>query len=169
MSKLETLHHLPWSIVGKRRCRVVHVAMTSEVSGWIADRIAAFPNEAPDLLRGHAADVVRYAALPLHVGWWEIIAITVTGEIISWSTDDELSGYSGVRPVEDRYIRLIALVDGSERYGQLKSLLPARTATAVDCHHLAHPAVASGRMLCPECFGLGWVEPADKAPDRPST
>jgi hypothetical protein len=71
-----------------------------------------------------------------------------------------LSGYSGVRPVEDRYFWLSSLVDGSRRYQPLKFLLPQRPANAVDCRHLAHPIFAEGKVFCPECCGLGWVDPS---------
>lgn len=148
---------------------MVRLAMTSELSNWIADRIAAFPNESSEHLQELSPCVVRYAALPLYVGWWDTVAIKANGDIVSWSTDDEYSGYSGVRLVEDRYLWLTALVAGSQHYEQLKTLLPVRTATAIDCRHAAHPVFASGKVFCPECFGLGWVEPPDRGRTSQST
>src|SRR4051812_3967744 len=100
--------------------------MSPELSAWVAARVAAFPHEAPESLRWLAPSVAEYAALPLYVGWWDTTAITAAGEIVSWSTEDESSGYSGVRPVETHYHWLSALVDGSRRYERLKALLPAR-------------------------------------------
>lgn len=141
---------------------MAHVAMTPELSTWVADRIAAFPREAPESLRELSQAVAEYAALPLIWGWWDITAIRANGEIVSWCTEDEYSGYySGVRPVEDRYHWLTALVIASRRDERLKALLPVRPASAVDCHHLGHPIFAQGKVSCPECCGLGWVEPAD--------
>ena len=75
--------------------------------------------------------------------------------------EDDLAGYSGVRPVENRHVwPTPVLVDGSRRYERLKVLLPRRPPAAVDCSHLAHPVFAEGKVICPECCGLGWVEPA---------
>jgi hypothetical protein len=101
--------------------------------------------------------VAQFAALPLYLGWFETIAIRADGEIVSWSTEGE---YPGVRPVEDRYLWLSALVDGSRRYEPLRSLLPRRPAGAVDCRHLGHPMFEVGKVFCPVCCGLGWIVPA---------
>jgi hypothetical protein len=138
---------------------VVRIVMAPELSSWIAERIASFPDEAPDCLRWLAPSVAEYAALPLYVGWWETTAIRANGEIVSWSTEDEWSGYSGVRPVEERYDWLGSLVDGSRRYEPLQRLLPPRPANAIDCPHLASPFHAEDKIRCPECCGLGWIEP----------
>jgi hypothetical protein len=142
---------------------MARVTMPPELSAWVADRIATFPHEAPEQLRWMAPSVVEYAALPLYVGWWDTTGIRPDGEIVSWSTEDELSGYSGVRPVEDRYHWLSALVDGSRRYERLKALLPTRPPGAVDCPHLAYPVFAEGKVFCPGCCGLGWVQAGDAA------
>ena len=139
---------------------MVRLAVSPEQSAWIAARVAAFSAEAPQQLRWEVPHVAEFGALPLYLGWFETIGIRPDGEIVGWSTDDEFSGYSGVRPVEDRYHWLSALVDGSRRYERLKALLPARPAGAVDCLHLALPLYAEGKVFCPECCGLGWVEPA---------
>jgi hypothetical protein len=77
--------------------KMAQVAMSPELSAWVADRIARFPHEAPEQLRWLAPSVVEYDALPLYVGWWDTTGIRADGEIVSWSTEDELSGYSGVR------------------------------------------------------------------------
>jgi hypothetical protein len=139
---------------------MARIALPPELSAWLADRIAMFPREAPGQLRWLAPSVVGYAALPLCVGWWDTTGIRADGEIVSWSTEDDLAGYSGVRPVEDRYLWLSALVDGTWRYERLKVLLPRRPPAAVDCFHLRHPVFAEGKVSCPEYCGLGWVEPA---------
>ena len=140
---------------------MARVAIPTELSAWVADRIAGFARRAPENVRWLAPWVAEHAGLPLHIGWWDTTAIKADGEIVSWSTEDELSGYSGVRPVEDRYHWLTSLVEGSRRYEPLKSLLPSRPARAVDCRHLAHPIFAQGKVFCPECCGLGWIDQAD--------
>jgi hypothetical protein len=125
------------------------------LSGWIAARIAGFPTEAPEQLRWQAPYVAKAVALPLYLGWTETIGIRADGEIVCWSTEGE---YPGVRPVEDRYFWLSSLVSGSRRYPELRVLLPKRPVKAVDCRHLAHPLFAEGKVSCPECCGLGWVD-----------
>jgi hypothetical protein len=129
--------------------------------------VGAFSSEAPEQLRWEAPYVAEAAALPLYLGWTETIGIRADGEIIRWSTEGD---YPGVQPVEDRYLWLTALVDGSRRYPELRALLPTRPAGAVDCRHLTIPLFAEGKVFCPECYGLGWVRAAiaepGAAPDR---
>jgi hypothetical protein len=137
---------------------VVRLAVSPEQSAWIAARVAAFPAEAPEQLRWQAPYVAEFGALPLYLGWFETIGIRADGEIVSWSTEGD---YPGARPVEDRYEWLTALVDGARRYEALRALLPARPADAVDCRHLAHPLFSEGKVFCPECCGLGWVQVGD--------
>jgi hypothetical protein len=78
------------------------------------------------------------------------------GEIIRWSTECD---YLGALPIEDRYVCLSALVDGSRRYEMLKVLLPSRPADAIDCVCMSHPMFASEKILCSDCCGLGWLYP----------
>jgi hypothetical protein len=137
---------------------VTRVAMSPELSAWIAARIAAFPSEAAEQLQWEESYVAEAAALPLYLGWTETIGLRADGEIVRWSTEGE---YPGVQPVEDRYLWLSALVVGCQRYPQLRVLLPSRPAGAVDCRHLSHPLFAEGKVLCPECCGLGWIYPTD--------
>lgn len=133
--------------------------MPTELAEWVTNRIVAFPHEAPENFRWLAPWVAEHAGLPLYVGWWDTTAIKADGEIVSWSTEDEFSGYSGVRPVDDPYLWLISLVNGARRYQQLKPLLPSRPDDAVDCDHFAQPIFAEGKVFCPKCCGLGWVNP----------
>jgi hypothetical protein len=137
---------------------MARVTMPPELSSRIAARVGTFSSEAPEQLRWQAPHVAEAAALPLCVGWTETIGIRADGEIIRWSTEGE---YPGVQPVEDRYLWLNALVAGCRRYPELRALLPTRPAGAVDCRHLAHPLFAEGKVFCPECCGLGWVEVAN--------
>ena len=109
-------------------------------------------------MRWQSAYVARFAALPLYTGWTETIGIRLDAEVVRWSTEGE---YPGVRAVEDRYLWLSALVNGSRRYEPLRALLPRRPAGAVDCPHLGHPMFDEGKLFCPECCGLGWIVPAN--------
>jgi hypothetical protein len=135
----------------------MRVAMPQELSAWIAARIASYPSEVSEL-PWEAPHLARFEALPLYHGWWETIGVRSDGVIVSWSTEGE---YTGVRPVEDRYLWLSALVFGTRRYPELRPLLPPRPAGAVDCRHLGLPVFDEGKVFCPDCCGLGWVDPAD--------
>lgn len=52
---------------------------------------------------------------------------------------------------------LPVLVWGSKRYPELWELLPVRGPDAVDCGCRKIPLFAEGKVLCPECGGLGWL------------
>jgi hypothetical protein len=62
-----------------------------------------------------------------------------------------------VRPVEDRLWVLSALVAGIVRHPELRALLPVRPPDAIDCHCREHPLLASDKVLCGECGGIGWL------------
>ena len=97
-----------------------------------------------------APSVIEYAVLPLYVGWWDTTGIRPDGEIVSWSTEDELSDYSGIRRVEDRYLWLSAVVDGSRRYERLKALLPTRPAGRRRLRPPGPSGVCRGKGILPE-------------------
>lgn len=132
------------------------VALSQELSDHVAERIAAFATVPPTAFQWHREYVPIFGALPLYSGWFDTIALRPDGEFISWSTQDE---YEGTRPVEDRCIWLSSLIHATRHhYPELQVLLPSRPADARDCRHLGHPLFAEGRIICPECCGLGWVE-----------
>lgn len=130
------------------------IPVTAEITARIASRIAAFPIEAPEKLRWLSPYATRFAALPLYPGWTETIGIRPDGELVRWSTEGD---FAGTRPVEDRSWVLTALVAGSDRYPELRPLLPVRGADAVDCPCRAIPWCVSGKVGCAECGGLGWL------------
>jgi hypothetical protein len=132
----------------------MRVPVPEEVSRFIAARIAAYPTEAPEQLRWESPFVAAFNALPLYLGWTETIGIRPDGEFVQWSTEGD---YSGVEPVEDRIWVLSALVEGARQYPQLQALLPERPSSAVDCQCLKHWLFASGKILCGECGGVGWL------------
>jgi len=140
---------------GHRGEKLARVALSRELTAYVGARIAAFAEESPPTHLWLSRFVAQFGALPLSLGWFDTVGLKSDGEIIEWSTEDQ---YEGMRPVEDRYHWLSALVDGTRRYPELRAVLPNRPANAVDCRHLAHPLFAEGKVLCPECCGLGWVE-----------
>src|SRR5438094_239226 len=125
--------------------------MPSQISAFIAARIAGYAAEAADQLRWQSPFVAEFAALPLYLGWTETIGIRCNGELVRWSTE---SDYPGVRPVEDRIWVVSALVAGVQRHPELRPLLPARAPGAVDCPCQGHPLLASGKVLCNQCGGI---------------
>ena len=133
----------------------MRLAVSPELSAWLEARLAAYPAESPEQLRWLAPYVAEFGALPLHVGWLETIGLRPDGDVVIWSTEGD---YPGTRAVEDRYLWLTSLVDGAKRHPELNTLLPERTAGARDCWCRAHTPFVEGKIFCPECCGLGWVD-----------
>ena len=148
-----SLRDPPYTL-GKRRREVPQVTVPPELSAWLAARVAAFPSEAPEGLRWEAPYVAESGALPLYCEWTETIAIRPDGEFVRWSTEGE---YAGVKPVEERYLWVSALVIACRRYSELHVLLPARPPGAVDCDHFGHPLFTEYKVICSKCCGLGWL------------
>ena len=132
----------------------MRIAVPEGVAAYIAARIAGFPDEADERHRWQSRYVAEFGALPLYLGWFETIGIRPGGEVITWSTEGE---FAGTRPVEERTCVVSALVAGSERFPELRQLLPEREPGATDCPCRNHPLVASGQVLCGECGGVGWL------------
>jgi hypothetical protein len=133
----------------------MRLLVSPELSTWIVERITAFSTERPEQYGWLERFVNEFGALPLHVEWFDVIALCPDGEIVKWSTEGE---YIDTQPVEDRYYWLTSLVDATKRYPELKELLPLRPLGAQDCWHLPYPIFAEGKVFCPDCCGLGWKE-----------
>jgi len=120
---------------------MAHVDISPVLSAFVKARIDGFSSEAPEQLRWQSGCVAGYAALPLYIGWTETIGLRADGAIIRWSTEYD---YSEMRSVEDPKWVLLALVAGSNRYSELRALLPVRGPGAVDCGCRNHPLFTSG-------------------------
>ena len=59
----------------------MRVAVSPELSAFIAARVAGYPTEAPERLRWASSFVADFSALPLYMGWTETIGIRPDGEI----------------------------------------------------------------------------------------
>jgi hypothetical protein len=137
---------------------LARVILSPELSAFIAERIAHYAAEATERYHNlKAPQVAEFGALPLIRHWFETIGLRPDGEIVKWNTDGPET-YEGTCPVEDRYDWLSALVAGARRYPELQELLPQRWPGAVDCRCVGIPLFAPGKVLCPECCGLGWVQ-----------
>ena len=122
----------------------------------VARLVADSPPHADVWVRSEAT---RLAALP--IGWdlWSHWFLRPNGEVVLVGN---LPGEpEGDEVHADRSYSLRAMVWGAERYPELQGILPARGPGAVDCRCRAIPLLASGKVLCPECSGLGWRPPAD--------
>ena len=137
----------------------MRVAVLPQVSAWIAARIANYTAEATEPYhRWEAEAVAEFAAPPLIRHWSETFGLRADGEVVRWHTDLN-EPYPGVRPVEERYDWLSALVEGARRWPELRALLPARPPGARGCVCAGHSLFAPGKVLCTECCGLRWVAP----------
>jgi hypothetical protein len=137
---------------------MARVPISSQDSLYIAGRIAAFSAEAPETWQWLLPYVTEFAALPLYAGWLETIGLRADGEVVRWSTEGD---YAGALPVEDSSWVLIGLVEGTRRYPELRSLLPRRGAKDPDCPCQRHALFVSGKIICSECCGLGWLSADD--------
>lgn len=131
--------------------------MWSPLAEQVVSRlIAALPEDLPAEARAHAE---RLGALPLGWSLWAGYFLRANGEVVVVGEDEDLPEVDTIHTEPGEVLR--ALVWGSERYPELKQLLPARGPGAVDCRCRAIPLFAAGKVLCPECGGLGWLPKAD--------
>ena len=107
------------------------------------------------------ADLRRIAwqlnALPILPDMSGCLALRPDGSFIYLDEETEK-----VTEVFDPKFILVALVNGSEKYPELKALLPVRPDTAIDCDNCQ----GTGRFIfesqlykqafCGTCSGLGW-------------
>jgi hypothetical protein len=109
----------------------------------------------PEELLWQEPHVRANGALPLYVGWTEIVGIRPDGELVRWSSED----WPGAFELNDATWHKVALVLGARRYPVLQRLIPERPEGARDCHLCQ----GSGRLplqpeiLC-QCGGIGWLD-----------
>jgi hypothetical protein len=95
-------------------------------------------------------------ALPLVADIGGVALLRPDGEIVSmgWDSDHPPT------PETDEAMRLYALVAGSEKYPELKALLPARPTGATDCPQCrgnGRVTIGSISAICGRCSGIGWI------------
>jgi hypothetical protein len=105
------------------------------------------------------ADVKRLSALPIGWSMWAGYFLRANGEVVVVGEDEDHPEVDSIHTEPGHVLR--ALVWGSERYPELKQLLPTRVPGAVDCRCRAIPLFAEGKVLSPDCGGLGWVPDAE--------
>ncbi len=93
-------------------------------------------------------------------------ALRLDGEVVTFAWDEP----HGLSAVDDERLRNTALQQGSRKYPELATLVPARPSEAVDCRSCGGTGVivVEGRsfpnIIC-ACGGLGWI-PAGSSPSR---
>ena len=131
------------------------VSVTAEEEAFIRARIERFAAEGPPNLHWQVPHMRIHAALPLYVGWTETAGIQPDGTLVRRSTEDD---WPGVRELKENTWVNLALVEGANRYPELKRLIPARPHGAVTCG----ACQGLGRfpqlpeVIC-ECGGVGWI------------
>ena len=115
--------------------------------------IAGLAPERLDPARTHA---VRLSALPIGEDMWSDYYLRPNGQVVIVGQD--LEHPDGVNVNTDPLRLLMILVWGSERYPELRELLPAKESGAIDCRCLQHPNIFGPRkVIRPECGGVGWL------------
>jgi hypothetical protein len=115
--------------------------------------IAALPAEKLDPARTHAA---RLGALPIGGSMWADYYLRPSGEVVIVGEDLYRPDVDSVST--DRLRVLSVLVWGSERYPELRELLPVCDPGATDCLCLQHPDIfGTGKVICGTCGGVGWL------------
>ena len=115
--------------------------------------IAELPAAQLDPGRTHAA---RLNALPIGGSMWADYYLRPNGEVVVVGEDFDRPDVDSV--YSDRARVLMMLVWGSERYPELRELLPVREPGAVDCVCVQHPNIfGPGKVICSECGGVGWL------------
>jgi hypothetical protein len=114
--------------------------------------IAALPSDQLDPTRTHAA---RLRALPIGWSLWADYYLRPNGQVVIVGEDLDHPEVDSVYSDWSHVLRV--LVWGAKRYPALRQLLPVRSSGATDCRCRAIPLFAEGKVLCPECGGLGWV------------
>jgi hypothetical protein len=105
------------------------------------------------------ANVERLQALYVGTDMWAGCYLRPNGEVVfigsDWDRPDEASVST------ERSVVLRMIVWGSERYPELRELLPVRPPHAFDCPCRQNPLFAEGKVLCQDCGGMGWLPMAE--------
>jgi len=126
------------------------------VSGLLAD----LPHRAPEC---ELDEAIRLDALPIGYSLWAWYGLRANGEVVVIGDDPDFPEATTLLSESKDVLR--TLVWGTELYPELKLLLPVRRLADVDCQcrTIPIPVFAEGRVLCPECSGLGWLPNASDA------
>jgi hypothetical protein len=115
------------------------------------DELIASPD--PDLadLRG-VAQLLK--ALPISAGYNGWLALRPDGSLVYLDDTEQITEEKGAE------IKFYSLLLGSEKYPELRVLLPARPENANDCKDCkgTGKSIIEGiQAFCGKCSGLGWI------------
>jgi hypothetical protein len=143
------------------------VTLPPHIENAVTERLRAFlGNTAPDPL-GLRAVVAKFGSLPVIMDMGGCYALQLDGAVVTFAWDEP----HGLAVVDDERLRNIALYQGSRKYPELATLVPARPLQAADCRSCGGTGIVlvEGRsfpdIIC-FCGGLGWI-PASSSGDRP--
>lgn len=126
---------------------------SSHAEQVVTQLIAELSAERRDPTVTHAA---RLGALPIGCDMWSDYYLRPNGDVVIVGEDLR---HPDVDSVHRDHSRLMSvLVWGSERYPQLKDLIPARPDGATDCECKLWPEwFIQKRLICGTCGGVGWI------------
>lgn len=136
------------------------MSVPQEISARIRQRVNEYVSDtAPDPQNLRSLAAAR-EVLPLFCDFGGCLAIRPDGEIVSlcWDAMDNL------RIEGDARIRNIALFQGSQKYPELRTLIPPRLPESQDCPHCDGTGIETtakqvgleDSIVC-YCGGLGWL------------
>lgn len=126
---------------------------SSRAAQVVTDLIAGLSVEQLDPARTHAA---RLSALPIGGDMWVDYYLRPNGEVVVVGEDLDEPDVDSVHT--NRLTVLSVLMWGSERYPELRELLPRRDPGATDCRCVSQPDwFGPGKLICPKCGGVGWL------------
>lgn len=100
----------------------------------------------------------RLEALPIGMSLWADYYLRPDGQVVIVGEDIDLPDEDTVHSDWERVFPV--LVWAAERYPELKAVLPVRGPAAIDCPVCESvPLFATGKVRCPKCAGLHWVDP----------
>ena len=110
----------------------------------------------------------RLAAASVGGSMWAWYFLRPTGEVVIVDEDEDKPEADSV--YTDREHQLAALVWLSRRHPEFAGLLPARPCDTADCRCAQHPQIfGPGKVICPECGGVGWLPEQTYAEPSPTT
>jgi len=101
----------------------------------------------------------RLGALPIGCDMWADYYLRPNGEVVIVGEDFDRPEIDSVYLEWNRLLPV--LVWGSERYPELRELLPVRGQEAIDCRCRTHRLFVDNRLRCLECGGIGWLPNKD--------
>lgn len=131
---------------------------SSRAEQVVSGLIAGLPPERIDPTRTHTS---RLGALHIGGSMWADYYLRPNGEVVVVGEDYDHPDVDTVHTDRSNVLRLLGW--GSERYPELRELLPARPLGAVDCRCRQYPIFAEGKVLCSECGALGLLPPSPDA------